>query len=162
MGLYGTGPGRPNRSRETEQVTCSLEVPRGASMGRVATSVPTAASVAAPELRPSAWPASSLRPSSHERAGLRDTAGRAAPPVRVSFATPGLPIDCKLQRMGRSTDRFFTDPDQDRTRLPPDCPKSLLSDQALLVPFYSSCEEEYPLNGSLTPVKWNRIRRGRR
>ena len=127
---------------------------------------PTAASVAAPDLGPLVWPASSLRRSSHGRAGSRYTAGRAAPPVRVSGASPGLSADCKLQRTGRSTDRFFTDPDQDRTRLPPDCPKSLydedldhdrlgprprrprlppdcpkslLSDQALLVPFYSSC-----------------------
>ena len=28
LGLYGVGPGRPNGSRETEQVTCTLEVPR--------------------------------------------------------------------------------------------------------------------------------------
>ena len=28
VGLYGAGPGRPNGSRETEQVTCTLEVHR--------------------------------------------------------------------------------------------------------------------------------------
>ena len=28
LGLYGVGPGRPNGSRETEQVTCTLEVTR--------------------------------------------------------------------------------------------------------------------------------------
>jgi len=77
--------------------------------------VPTAASVAAPDPGPLAWPASSLRCSSHGRAGSRHTAGRAAPPVRVSGASPGLSTDPRLQRTGRSTDRFFADPDQDRT-----------------------------------------------
>ena len=28
LGSYGAGPGRPNGSRETEQVTCTLKVPR--------------------------------------------------------------------------------------------------------------------------------------
>ena len=31
LGLYGVGLGRPNESRETVQVTCTLEVPRWAS-----------------------------------------------------------------------------------------------------------------------------------
>ena len=72
LGLYGAGLGRPNESCETVQVTCTLEVPRWSESRRP---VPTAASVAAAELGPSAWPASSLRLSSHERAGSRDIAG---------------------------------------------------------------------------------------
>jgi len=92
---------------------CRLPAPSRCLDGRVATSVPTAASIAAAELGPLAWPASSLRLFSHGRAGSRDTAGRAAPPVRVPSATPGLSTDCKLQRTGRSTDRFSTDQDQD-------------------------------------------------
>ena len=124
-------------------------------MGRVVTSVPTAASIAAAELGPFAWPASSLRLSSHERSGSRDTAGRAAPPVRVSCATPGLSTDCKLQRTGHSTDRFSTDQDQDfhptdfhqdhekstRRRPPEDDhqkKKKKKTDLALCVPLYSS------------------------
>ena len=91
-------------------------------------SVPTAARIAAAELGPSAGPASSLRRSSLGRAGLRNRAGRAAPPVRVPGATPGLPTDCELRRTGRSTDRFSTDrpprrpraEDPDQDRLPPD------------------------------------------
>ena len=107
-----TGPMRPL------QVTCTLVVRWWASSLRRSPH----RCAAAPDLGPLAWPASSLRRSSHGRAGSRYTAGRAAPPVRVSGASPGLPADCKLQRTGRSTDRFFTDPDQDRQdRLPPDC-----------------------------------------
>ena len=49
LGLYGAGLGRPNESRETVQVTCTLEVPRWGDPRRP---VPTAVSVAAVELGP--------------------------------------------------------------------------------------------------------------
>ena len=65
------------------------------------------------ELGPSAWPASSLRRVSHGLTGSRDRAGRAAPPVRIPGATPGLSADCKLQRTGRSTDRYCPEQDHD-------------------------------------------------
>ena len=87
---------------------CRLPASSRCLDGRVATSVPTAAGIAAAELGPDTGPASSLRRFSHGRAGSCDTAGRAAPPVRVPGATPGL-SDCELQRTGRSTDRFSTD-----------------------------------------------------
>ena len=47
LGLYGVGLGRPNESRETVQVTCTLEVPRWGESRRP---VPMAASVVAVEL----------------------------------------------------------------------------------------------------------------
>ena len=45
------------------------------------------------------WWASSLRRSPHGCAGLRGRAGKAAPPVRVLRASPGLPTDCELRRL---------------------------------------------------------------
>ena len=45
------------------------------------------------------WWASSLRRSPHGCAGLRDRAGKVAPPVRVPRATLGLPTDCELRRL---------------------------------------------------------------
>ena len=106
MGLYGAGLSRPNESRETVQVTCTLEVPLWGESRRP---VPTAASVAAVEL------------------GLCQAAGELSPALLTrtrrfarhswqscaSFVTPGLSTDCKLQRTGRSTERFSTDQDQD-------------------------------------------------
>ena len=44
--------------------------------------------VAAPDLGPLAWSASSLRRSLHGRAGLHPTAGSAVPPVRASSDRP--------------------------------------------------------------------------
>ena len=129
--------GGPKESNETMQATFTLVVPRWGDPRR---SVPTAASVAAVELRPCQaagrfgpqpatpkrnervfallelmlcknpsvpqlcsncpearspqtpwrWLVSSLQLSPHERVGLRDTAGRAAPSACVSN-------DCKLQ-----------------------------------------------------------------
>ena len=72
--LYNAGPGRPNGSRETVAGYLPPSV-----VGESRRPVPTAASVAAPDPGPLAWPASSLRRSSHGRAGSRHTAGRAAP-----------------------------------------------------------------------------------
>ena len=92
---------------------CRLPAPSKCLDGRVATSVPTAASIAVAELGPLAWPASSLRLFSHGHAGSRDTAGRAAPSVRVPSATPGLSTDCKLHGPLLHRPRPRLSPDQE-------------------------------------------------
>ena len=96
--------------------------------------------------------ASSLRRSPHGCAGLRGRAGKAAPPVRVPRATPGLPTDCELRRTGRSTDRFSTDqghPEEEeaedhqettgrRLSTKTDFHPTTLASRPLRAPFYSS------------------------
>ena len=66
--LDGTGPGGPNGSRETVAGYLPPSV-----IGESWRPVPTAASVAAPDPGLLAWAASSLRRSSHGRAGSRHT-----------------------------------------------------------------------------------------
>jgi len=72
-----TGPARPWQVK-TERVPRDRgRLPAPLVVGESRRPVPTAASVAAPDLGPLAWPASSLRRSPHGRAGSRHTAGRA-------------------------------------------------------------------------------------
>ena len=69
---------------------------------------PTAARTAAAELRlPRGRRA--LSGALHTDAQACATVGKAAPPIRVPRATPGLPTDYELRRMGRPTDRCSTD-----------------------------------------------------
>ena len=52
------------------------------------------------------WWVNSLQRSPHGCAGLRGRAGKAAPPVRVPHATPGLPTDCEQRVLWLSWQGF--------------------------------------------------------